>query len=86
MLGRVESVKTSMDDLVRSCEVSYTLPNPKDPSHVYLKGRNVVVTRSIQRLTLLLPVEEQQCRLQIIDNQVKAEVSARVVDQKNGES
>ena len=59
ILGIVEAVKTSRDELVRSCVVGYRIPNSKDPIGKYSGGRKVSVTRSVQRLTLLLPVEEQ---------------------------
>ena len=59
ILGIVEAVKASKDELVRSCVVGYRIPNSKDPIGKYSGGRKVSVTRSVQRLTLLLPVEEQ---------------------------
>ena len=63
VLGIVDSVKESIDELVRSCKVSYTIPNPRDPANKYSGGKRVVVSRSIQRLTLLLPAEEQNPKL-----------------------
>ena len=65
ILGVVDSVRESSDELVRSCKVRYTIPNPKDPASRYSGGRSIVVSRSIQRLTLLLPVEEQNPKLHI---------------------
>ena len=70
-LGIVDTVKESDDHLVRSCTISYTIPNAKDHVSVYTGGRRVTVTRSVQRLTLLLPVEEQQCRLEVVENVLK---------------
>jgi len=55
-LGIVRGVKQGRDDLVRSCLVEYTIPNAKDTVGTYTGGRKIIVTRSIQRLTLLLPV------------------------------
>ena len=58
-LGIVDSVKEGEDSLVRSCKVSYVIPNSKDKASSYTPGKRVVVSRSIQRMSLLLPVEEQ---------------------------
>ena len=58
-LGIVDSVKEGDDSLVRSCKVSYVIPNSKDKANSYTPGKRVVVSRSIQRMSLLLPVEEQ---------------------------
>ena len=62
-LGIVSSVKRSLDKLVRSCTVTYTIPFGRDPAGRYTEGRKISVTRSIQRLTVLLPVEEQDKKL-----------------------
>ena len=66
-LGIVHTVKESQDQLVRSCAVAYTIPNARDPVGEYTGGKKIYVTRSVQRLTLLLPVEEQHCRLEVIN-------------------
>ena len=58
-LGIVDSVKEGIDRLVRACSITYTIPHSKDPIGKYSGGRKVKVTRSVQRLTLVLPVEEQ---------------------------
>lgn len=71
-LGLVESVKVSHDGLVRSCAVGYR--TGKDSSAKYSSGKKVTVTRSVQRLTLLLPVEEQNCRLEVVEDQVTSDV------------
>ena len=68
----VDSVKQSMDGLVRSCVLSYRVPNPKDSSEDYSGGKLVRISRSVQRLTLLLSVEEQERSLVIENGQVKA--------------
>ena len=73
IMGVVEDVNTSKDKLVRSCSVGYRVPDPKDPPNKYDKkhcGRWVSVKRSIQRLSLLLPVEEQKGDLTVEDNKV----------------
>ena len=64
-IGIVESVKEGKDSLVRSCTIRYTIPNPKDPINIYSGGKKITVTRSVQRLTLLLPVEEQSGPLDV---------------------
>ena len=70
-LGIVKTVRESGDNLVRSCTVAYSIPNSKDPVRSYTGKREIVVTRSIQRLTLLLPVEEQQSPLTVVDSMLK---------------
>ena len=72
LLGMVDSVNVGRDGLVRSCSVGYTVPNARDPVEKYNGGRRIVVTRSIQRLTLLLPVEEQNSKLTVEENVVRA--------------
>ena len=52
--------------------MGYTVPNARDPVEKYSGGRRIVVTRSIQRLTLLLPVEEQNSKLTVEENVVRA--------------
>ena len=64
-LGIVDSIKEGKDNLVRSCAIRYTIPNPKDPVNIYSGGKHIRVTRSVQRLTLILPVEEQSIPLDV---------------------
>ena len=68
----VETVKQSADGLVRSCIVSYRVSNPKDSSENYSGGKLVKISHSVQRLTLLLSVEEQEQNLVIENGKVKA--------------
>ena len=74
LLAIVEEVKKSKDGFVRSCVVRYRVPDPKAVVRAmgkekkrYPMGKEVKITRSIQRLTLLLPVEEQSGRLEVND-------------------
>ena len=76
VLGIVEETRISKDGLVRSCVVGYTIPYNKDPVGRYSGGRRVSVSRSIQRLTLLLPVEEQPSRLVVEDNVVRRDIQS----------
>ena len=70
LLAIVDEVKESKDGFVRSCVVRYRVPDPtavvkargKEKKR-YPMGKEVKITRSVQRLTLLLPVEEQSGRL-----------------------
>ena len=78
-LGIVKTVRESDDSLVRSCSVAYSIPNAKDPIGSYTGKREVVVTRSIQRLSLLLPVEEQQSPLTVEDNLLKLIQDKKIV-------
>ena len=79
-LGLVESVKVSHDGLVRSCVVGYR-NSRRDLMDNSSGGRKVSVTRSVQRLSLLLPVEEQNVKLEIVGDQVLC-----VVDIEDSES
>ena len=74
VLGMVEEAKISDDGLVRSCLVGYTVPYNKDPVGRYSGGRRIVVSRSVQRLTLLLPIEEQSEKL-VVENNVVMKLS-----------
>ena len=76
-LGIVESVNLGRDRLVRSCEVGYTVSNKRDSIGEYTGGKRITVTRSVQRLTLLLPIEDQQNSLDVEDNVVKAQKSVK---------
>ena len=69
-MGIVETGKESKDCLVRSCTIGYTVPNSKDRARRYSGWRRISVSRSVQHLTLLLPVEEQQMGLDIVGNQI----------------
>ena len=71
LLGLVESIDPSKDHLVRSCKISYTVPNAKDPAGTYTGGKKVIVSRSIQRLSLILPVEDQKQSLVVENNVIK---------------
>jgi len=46
ILGMVESVKQSEDNLVRSCVVGYSIPNSRDPIGKSSGSRKVSVSRS----------------------------------------
>ena len=74
LLAIVDEVKESKDGFVRSCVVRYRVPDPKDVIRTrgkekkrYPMGKEVKIKRSVQRLTLLLPVEEQSGRLEVED-------------------
>ena len=61
-LAVVEEVVTSGDGKVRSGTLKYVLMDGTNVSRV------VRVKRSVQRLVLLLPVEEQCAPLQVVDD------------------
>ena len=81
IMAKVEEVITSKDGLVRSCQVGYKIP--AEPSKVYYgkdkwkngKGKWVSISRSVQRLTLLLPVEEQGRKLTVEGDVIKPDVA-----------
>ena len=70
-LAIVETVHTSDDGSVRSATVRYSVVNGE-------RSTNIRVKRSVQRLVLILPVEEQDSPLEVnhLDNRVQVECSA----------
>ena len=77
-LGRVESVKMSQDGLVRSGVITYRIPN-KDSFNEYTGGKLVRINRSVQRLSLILAVEEQPGQLDVVDNRIMQENKVKEV-------
>jgi len=69
-LAVVDSVNVSKDGKVRSCKVSYSIPNSKDSVKEYSGVRRIQISRSVQRLTLLLPVEDQSQELVVNGAQI----------------
>ena len=58
VMGIVEDVVIGKDERVRSCSVAYVVPGSTGSGQNYSQGKQVIVKRSIQKLTLLLSVEE----------------------------
>ena len=73
-LGVVDSVNHSADNLVRSVVVRYILVR-KNAKGV-LSTRTIRVSRSVQRLVLILPVEEQHTPLEVTDDEVTIKCTA----------
>ena len=72
-LAIVDDVKVSRDNLVRSAVVRYNnIQNVNNKLH----ARPVRVTRSVQRLVLILPVEEQSSPLDVMDDDDRPRVCA----------
>ena len=75
-LGIVDAVTVSADGIVRSAIIRYVLLQKNS------KGEDVVrvirVSRSVQRLVLILPVEEQDTPLTITDNEIVTTCTAQV--------
>ena len=69
-LAVVETVHTSDDGLVRSATVRYAVVNGE-------RSTNIRVKRSIQRLVLILPVEEQDNLLEVTDLDTRVQVECR---------
>ena len=67
-LGIVENIHISSDNCVRSVTVKYT--------NIASNGRStfIRVKRSVQRLVLILPVEEQETKLEVVDKDFHVEV------------
>ena len=70
-LGVVDTVNTSKDGNVRSAVARYSLVQ-KAPSGAD-RVTKIQVTRSVQRLVMILPVEEQQHPVLVKDNEVTVE-------------
>ena len=70
-LGLVDEVHPSADGLVRSITVRYVLIQKNNVQHIRVK-------RSVQRLSLILPVEEQSTRLEVEDHDSCSMVKAGV--------
>ena len=71
-LGVIDSVKVSKDEFVRSVVVRYVLVQNN-------RIQNILVTRSVQRLILILPVEEQDSPVYIEDNGLRVKCLAKEV-------
>ena len=54
--------------MVRSCTVTYRIPNARDLPHQYSGGKLIKLSRSVQRLTLLLAKEDQDTELEVNDS------------------
>ena len=74
-MGIIEDVKVSRDGKVRSAVVRYNNIQTLDNSQ---RVTPVRVTRSVQRLVLILPVEEQSTLLMINDDDRHLEVSTDI--------
>jgi len=70
LMAIVDSVKISNDGRVRSCTVKYRNSDSKDRPQEYTGGKEIKITRSVQRLTLLLAVEDQESKLVTCENSV----------------
>ena len=75
-LGIVDAVHVSDDGHVRSATVRYVLLQKNSKGEDVVK--NITVKRSIQRLALILPVEEQVTPLEVTDNESCSIVKAGV--------
>ena len=74
VMGVVEDVVIGKDERVRSCSVSYVVPGSTGSGQNYSRGKHVIVKRSIQKLTLLLSVEEQEHAIEVEGDVVKLKV------------
>ena len=79
MLGVVNEVKLSSDGLVRSCVVRYRIPSAKDGLEDYSGGKLIKISRSVQRLSLILGVEEQNGPLVVENGKVKGQTDVEGV-------
>ena len=72
IMAVIEAVTAGKDDLVWSCKVSYGIPCSTKDVTKYDGRRWVSINHSVQRLSLLLTVEEQERPLTIEAGKVKA--------------
>ena len=75
-LAIVDAVHPSADNRVRSVTVRYVLLHKNSKGEDVVK--NITVKRSVQRLALILPVEEQVTPLEVRDNEFRSIVKAGV--------
>jgi len=59
-LGKVSEVFAGEDGIVRKVHVAYKNPKPGEPAHMYNGRGYITVERSVNRLVLLLPVDENK--------------------------
>ena len=71
-----EAVAPGKDGLVRSCKVGYEIPRETRDITKYKGRRWVTITCSVQRLSLLLAVEEQEKPLAVEGGEVIPKASA----------
>ena len=71
-LGAVDAVTVSRDGNVRSASIRYVLV--QNTAHGEHRIRVVRVTRSVQRLVLILPVEEQDHPLEVKDDELCSQI------------
>ena len=71
-LGVIDSVTVSRDEIVRSAVVRYVLVQKNTKGD--FTTRTIRVTRSVQRLVLILPIEEQSASVSVIDDEVQCAV------------
>ena len=76
-LGIILEATKSSDGRVRSTVVQYFLPHTNKASNAKGKrGREITITRSAQRLAVILAVEEQERPLFVVEGEEKYEVVA----------
>ena len=60
-LARVVEVSPGPDGMVRKVKLSYKSYRPGEPVDEYGGGSEIVVTRSVQKLALVVAEEEKMC-------------------------
>ena len=84
--GIVKSIETDTDGLVRTCIVGYRLVRydlPADEMRVYLRGLKFKQIRvPVQRLSMVLPIEEQGQELRNLLDSVKIEAAKDSISDK----
>ena len=59
-LGKVSEVFPGEDGIVRKVHVTYKNPKQGEPAYIYNGRGYITVERSVNRLVLLLPVDEKE--------------------------
>ena len=85
-LAIVAETKMSKDGLVHSCKVRYGLPKYTKDSKKYVNHQWISLSRSIQRLMLLLSVEEQDGKTYSIENNKVVMISTDITKSKNNDA
>ena len=85
--GRVESVQVDKDGIVRTCTVQYRIVRadlPMEDMRIYFKGLAFKFLRvPVQRLVVILPVEEQGGQGQAVDEKGDEGVQCEETDENN---
>ena len=84
-LAKVDSVRESNDGRVRICTVRHAMFSKKSKPDCVRGRRWIQVTRSVQRLSLILPVEEQESSVVVVDGEIRTYLEDRKIVSGGGQ-